>query len=108
MDEPLAIPPNMRTNKERRLYSMRNDSILINDLTYGKQKIYDGDVIFLTDMEDKNFIREQCIIIADLAGVSVVPLKGGEGRLKPAFRELIEAIPYIGRALSVLIFGQKP
>ena len=52
MDEPLQIPPAMRTGKPRFLYSLRRRDFLKPAQAYREQRIEDGDVFLLTDIQD--------------------------------------------------------
>ena len=108
MDEPLQIPMDMRNGKRRYLYSLRNRSYLDDEKTYKDQKIFSGDVLFLTDIEDNNLFVAIAQVIADLKGIAVsTPDKYEETKSKAIARGVLLGIPWIGPALDALIIGPK-
>ncbi len=102
MDKALELPHTMRTSKPRRLYSRRNRSFLVEERTFGQQKIKTGDIVVLTDIDD----------ISELEAIlKVIPLpeeKEGKSRsrAKIVAKGFIQGIPWIGPGIAALLFGE--
>lgn len=108
MDEPFAIPHEMRTESVRRLYSLRNHRVLDGDKTYGKQGVSAGDVLTLTDMDDPSVIDAVSEALAEQNSLSIGnSQKYEETRTMAVLRGVLEGIPWAGPALAALLLGPK-
>ena len=107
MDDPLAIPPEMRTRTQRFLYSVRRHTKLEARDGYGHQGVFNGDILVLTDLNDEEGLFAVSHTLADQAGVGVTVPQVQETRSKAIIRGVLQGIPWVGPALEALIFGPK-
>ncbi len=101
MDDPLAIPPEMRTRTQRFLYSMRKRTKLEPSDSYHDQGVTNGDILVLTDLRDDDKLFAISHALADQAGIGMGVLE------EPSVRSHLGNIGLILAAisLSVLILG---
>ena len=107
MDDPLGIPPEMRTRTQRLLFSMRKRRRLQPRDDYGDQGVRDGDILVLTDVRDDERLYAISQALADHAGIAATAPPAQETRFKAVLRGALQGIPYAGRALEALILGPK-
>lgn len=92
---------------DRLFYCVRLQRFLDPDRTLNQQGVVDGEVLVFTDQHDSGEVQT-------FAEAALRPLKTAppptsiNARWLEALRELVGAVPYVGKALAVLIFGAKP
>jgi hypothetical protein len=107
MNDPLAIPAEMRTRTQRFLFSMRKRSMLKSRDGFGHQGVSNGDILVLTDLTNEGQVLALSDSLANQTGVRVTVPNAQETRLKAVIRGSLEGIPWVGPALAALIFGPK-
>lgn len=107
MEDLLEIPADMRTRTPRALYSVRTHQKLQPNAKFREQGVLGGDILMLSDEPDADIALPTAKVLADLAGIHVSETQRQETRTKAVLRGAIEGIPYAGKALAVLILGQK-
>lgn len=103
---PLQLPPPVS-----HVYDLQNSRYLQLDKPYGDQDISDGDTLVATDFAGN---LDALSLLADAfqwakrePSIKENLLDKFLERLAPASRALVEEVPWVGKALAILIYGPK-